>query len=318
MARRITTPPPMGPRRPAPALPCDLDGELKVVLAAWDSQQLHAEQTLTRMCETVARFSRRLKATGVASFCQVTAEDAAGFVLAHLPDGTAPQVPTQHWRRTSVRVLFGTLRNLGYPVADPTVDLKLPPRGLPAVRPLSGDEVTLCRAIALATAGPTSVRAAAWALGEATATSSEIARARICDLDDPTHPTVVVLSGTARVHARRATLTAWGAGILACRVTKLTGLGLGEQERLVYRGEHPPGGPQAQASVCNAVRDTMHAAGLGGEKDLRPESLRNWVGRAAYDTGLPIEQVAQLLGNRSLDTTAGDIALVWDQLGGGQ
>ncbi len=314
MARRITAPPPKGLRRTSQALPSDLDGELRVVLAAWTSQQLHAEQTLTRMCETVARFSGRLKATGVPSFTQVSAQDAAGFVLAHLPDGKAPLVPTQHWRRTSVRVLFGTLRGLGYPVSDPTIDLRLAPRGLPAVRPLSADEVTLCRATALATAGPTSVRAAAWALGEATATSSEIARTRIIDLDDPTHPVRVQLPGTARVHPRCATLTPWGALILAQRVAALTRHGAGSEERIVYRGAHSPGGPQAQASVCNAVRDTMHAAGLGGEPDLRPESLRNWVGRAAYDTGLPLEQVAVLLGNRSLDTTAGDIALDWDTL----
>lgn len=120
MARRITATPASRTRRPAPALPCDLDGELNVVLAAWAGQRLHAEQTLTRMCETVARFSRRLKATGVASFCQVTAEDAADFVLAHLPDGAAPQLATQRWRRTSARVLFGALRNLGHPVAEPT------------------------------------------------------------------------------------------------------------------------------------------------------------------------------------------------------
>jgi hypothetical protein len=44
---------------------------------------------------------------------------------------------------------------------------------------------------------------------------------------------------------------------------------------------------------------------------VRPSSLRHWAGRTAYDAGSPIEAVARLLGHRSLDATAEDIALTW-------
>ena len=44
---------------------------------------------------------------------------------------------------------------------------------------------------------------------------------------------------------------------------------------------------------------------------MRPASLRNWAGRTAYDAGTPIEDVARLLGLRTLDAAAEDIALNW-------
>lgn len=321
MPRRLTTyaltpsssPPPHAPlegavRRPAPRL----RREVEEVLAYWRTSPEHTEQTRLRLSETVTRFKRRLAATGVASLNEVASADAEGFVLALTRFGAPPELSTQHARRTALRTLFRTARRLGLSGTDPTLDLQLPPRGSLAARPLLDDEVTLCRASALMTRGAdTTLRAAAWALGETGAVSSEITTIRIQDLDDPRHPTDVRLPGTRRHDPRVAPLTQWGRLVLAERVAHLRAAGASDSTLIAYGGRAPAGEAKAQAAACNALRDVLNAAGLLAEPDVRPASLRNWAGRRAYDAGSPLEEVARLLGLRSLDAAAEDIALTW-------
>lgn len=308
MARRITSTPPRAATWPASGF----DDELADADAWWARERMHSEQSLVRMTETVTRFASRLTAQGMSSFADATSALAAGFVLAPLPDGSEPEVHTQHARRTALRVLYRALRATGHDVGDPTLDLVLPPRGLRVARPLTDDEMTLCRASALASSRrAASMRATAWALGEATAVSAETTAVRVADLDDAHEPRWVALPGTRRVRARRAELTDWGSLVLARRALELAWRNLGTEALLAYGGAAPPGGAKAQASVCNALRDVLDAAGLAGEADVRPASVRHWAGRTAYDAGTPIEQVANLLGHRSLDATAEDIALDW-------
>jgi integrase/recombinase XerC len=212
-----------------------------------------------------------------------------------------------------LRALYRALRGLELASGDPTLDLELPPRGELAARPLTDDEVTLARISAqvLPRSATAAVRATAWALGEATAVSSEITAVRIADLDSATHRRRVRLPGTRRHDPRTGLLTEWGQQIVARRVEQLVTAGVGPETLLAYGGAAPAGTAKAQASVCNALRDTMHAAGLAAEPDVRPASLRHWAGRRAYDAGAPIHEVALLLGHRSLDEAATDIALDW-------
>lgn len=286
--------------------------ELAAVTARWLADGAHTDQTAARMGETVHRFSARLQASGVNSFSAVTPEAARGFVTARTGDGRTPELATMHARRTALRTLYRTLRVLGRCTGDPTLDLALAPRGLLVARPLTDDEVTLCRASAQMTRGVfASARAVAWALGEASAVSSEITSIRLSDLDNPDAPSLVALPGTRRHDPRTGTLTAWGARVLASRASGLSAAGAGGSALLAYGGAAPPGGAKAQASICNALREVLGAAGLGAEADVRPSSLRHWAGRAAYDAGAPIDVVARMLGHRSLDATAEDIALTW-------
>jgi integrase/recombinase XerC len=292
-----------------------MDDELQGVMLDWQVSDVHSPQTYDRMTETVHRFAARLAAQGVATFTEVTHQQAASFVLAPTSGGRPPQVHTQHARRTAVRTLYRTLRHLNFADGDPTLDLVLPPRGLRVARPLTDEEVTLSRASAQAMPGRRGgMRATAWALGEAGAVSSEITAVRIGDLNDPDHPQRVNLPGTRRLRPRRVGLTPWAHQVLAHRVTALRRAGRGDPGTLLaYGGATPPGGAKAQAAVCNALRDVLNSAGLAGEADVRPSSLRHWVGRSAFDDGAPIQHVAHLLGHRSLDATAEDIALDWAQ-----
>ena len=133
MARRLPLPPDVA-RTTSTQHGWALEQELDEVLIRWFLDATLSEQTLTRMSETVQRFARRLAATGVGSFTDVTPAQARGFVMAPLPDGYGPEVHTKHARRTAVRVLYRTLRVLGYDVGDPSLDLALPPRGVRAAR----------------------------------------------------------------------------------------------------------------------------------------------------------------------------------------
>lgn len=287
---------------------------LLLVQSRWRTDGLHTEQTIARMSETTNRFAGRLLATGATSFAGVTYGEVASFVGARTRAGTEPELATQHARRTAVRTLYKTLRLLGVSVGDPSLDLWLPPRGLLAARPLTDDEVMLCRASCQL--GPHDTvrrRAVASALAEATAVSSEITTIRLSDLDDPDAPTSVALPGTRRHDPRTGQLSEWGRTCLR-QHTLVSRLQPGADPLLAYGGAAPPGGAKAQASVCNAIRDVLDAAGLGDETDVRPASVRNWAGRRAYDTGIGIEQVATMLGCRSLDAAAEDIALSWRQV----
>lgn len=284
------------------------------VLAAWSVSGEFSEQTLARCGETITRFARRLEAQGISEPAAITLEHCRGFVEAATVKGTPPELTTRHVRRTSLRMFFRTLRELGHDVGDPTLDLHLPARSGTSARPLTDTEVTLCRAAArMGEAGSVSLqRAVCWALGEATAVSSEISAVRVGDLDDQQAPRWVRLPGTRRHDPRLGELTEWGSTIVARQVALLS-----ERRRctpatlLTYRGAGTPGEAVAQAAVCNALGAVLTSAGLATEPDVRPASLRNWAGRRLYEAGMPIEQVARRMGARTLDGAASDIALTW-------
>ena len=283
------------------------------VQGRWSASRDFSEQTLARCGETISRFLRRLTAQGVTAVEDITVEHCRGFVSAPTLEGRPPELTTQHARRTALRMMFRTLREMGVDVGDPTLDLHLPARTATAARPLTDAEVTLCRASArLGEAGATSLqRAVAWALGEATAVTSEISAVRVGDVDDPQAPRWVRLPGTRRHDPRLGELTGWGTVILGRQLRVLHDRRCTPATLLTYRGAGTPGQATAQAAVCNAVGAVLALAGLADEADVRPASLRNWAGRRLYDAGMPIEQVARRMGARSLDTVATDLALDW-------
>lgn len=301
------------PQAQAAAVPEDLAGQVQAAVAAWRAGGAFSEQTLVRSEETVRRFGRRLEVQGITYAQAITAEHCQGFLDSMTGRGQRPELATRHARRVALRMLFRTWRDLGLEVADPTLDLRLPPRSSRTARPLTDVEVTLGRAATrLGLAGSASLqRAVAWALAEATAVTSEVSAVRLADLDDPQDPRYVHLPGTRRADPRLGELTDWGAAVVQRQARLLRDRRLPATTLLTYRGAGMPGEQVAQAAVCNAIGAVLDAAGLGSEPDVRPASVRNWAGRRLYDQGMPIERVAHRMGHRSLDATAEDIGLAW-------
>lgn len=283
------------------------------MLQAWRADAVLAPQSGARLEEIGARFVARLERSGRYGWDEVTTQDCASFVSARTRSATTPSAATQHLRRSTVRAIFRTLRQNGAVAGDPTLDLALPPRKRQTYRPLTDDEVMLCRATSrLGESGPASLRrAVAWALGEATAATSEIGGVTLADLDDPSHPTTVRLPQSRRYSARLGHLTPWGTRIVGRHASALLAAGAERSMLVAYAGEGQGGQYLAQASVCTQVTKILELAGLRDDSAVRARSLRGWAGQTLYEAGMPLEQVAVRLGCNSLDAAAAEIGLQW-------
>jgi integrase len=195
-------------------------------------------------------------------------------------------------------------RILGLAESDPTLDVDLPPRSSLPCRPLTDDEVALCRSWAVHTLRDTR-QPAAWALAETGARTSEIPHLRVSDVDLDSGS--VCVHGSSRLEPRSGRLSEWGARQIALRIAELKLKG-DPASPLVYTGE---GGEAAQASSCVAISETLRRAGLGKEPDVRPLSVAAWVGFKILARGGAIDQVARALGMRSLDRAARMVGWDW-------
>jgi integrase len=264
-----------------------------------------SEESAARLIDLMDRFAsfaEHGRDIGVASV--VTGSIVEGFVKARSADGSVPAVATMHIRRAAVRLLFAEGRRLGVVTHDPTLDIVLPPRSSLRARPLTDVEIVLCRSHSIRTLTETR-QPAAWALAEATARSAELADIRVRDLD-PEHARVWI-PGSSKTEARSGSLSDWGVAQIERRLHAL-------------RGAHPDSpfvcrnataGVSATSSASTAITDTLKRAGLHQEADVRPASVAAWAGARAFAAGAPIDQVARLLGIRSLDRAAAFIGFAW-------
>ncbi len=268
-----------------------------------------ADQTMPRVAETVTRFTAYLeRGHRVSSIRHITQEHVEGFVFAPLPDSSgrrSPAIATMHVRRTALRLYFRIARQEGLLEADPTVDLHLSPRSGVAVRPLTSDEIILCRSYSLRTLTATR-HPVAFALAEATARTSEIPHIRVSDLDVVQGR--VWLHGSPKTEDRWGFPSQWGLLQLARRVEALKGES-GQDPRLVYRGSGSE--ESRQAASCIAITQTLERAGLAGEPDVRPLSIVAWAGHCIFTETGRIDEVAVRTGMRSLDRAARLIGWQW-------
>ena len=261
-------------------------------------------QSLPRVLDLLDRFAQFSgRAFGVRCLDDVTPEIARRFVMARAGGGN-PAPATMHLRRSALRLVFCTARELGLATTDPTLDLALPPRSALGVRPLTDDEIATCRSYSLHTL--TSTRpSTAWTLAEASATTAELAEVRLKDVDVDNG--TVWLRGSSKVDPRWAYLDPWGQLQIDRRLRALAATD--PDSLLIYEG---CGSPQSrQASSCMAISETLRRAGLATEPDIRPASVTAWAGARLYTQGATIEEVARRLGRRSLDGTAAFIGLQW-------
>lgn len=290
--------------------PLTVEAAVELARGLWaggDDPRTH--QTVLRMAEIATRFARRLHVLGIDTLDQVTPSQCEEFIYARSRTAAVASISTMRFRRTTLRALFKTLRMNGIDVVDPTADLALPPRPDTTARPLTTDEVVFCRTCTKAARSKDLRRPAAWALAEATAVTSEQAAVTVGHLDDPERPTSVTLPGTRRIRPRVVELTGWARSILQARVAELADPR--PQTRLVYGGTQHPDSVAAQAAACNLVTNILAAAGLSGEPGVRPASVRHWRARLLFEETGRIEDVANLLGHRSLDEAAEAIGFDW-------
>lgn len=262
-------------------------------------QEHLSEQSARRFDEVLGRFELFVqRGFGVNGIEGLEPLHVEAFVRA-----SAPSVATMHLRRSALRLLFRLVRQLTAYDHDLTLDLTLPPRSSLAMRPLTNDEIEVGRSYSLRTLTATR-QPAAWALAEATATTSELPHITIDDLH--LENAKVWLHGGSKNIARWGELTGWGVLQLQRRVSTLR-----NERWLVYQGN---GSPEAkQISCCVAINETLTRCGLALEPDVRPSSIAAWAGRRVYEETNSIEEVACRLGMRSLDRAARFIAHDWHE-----
>lgn len=166
-----------------------------------------APQSLDRFSDLIRRFGRFLSFSyGVVDLQSVTPTMTAAFVRSPSSEDE-PTLSVLHLRRTAVRICFRVAREIGLAEGDPTLDLELPVREPGSLRPLTDDEVELCRYASVASLEETRLPAA-WALAEATARAAELHHVTANDVDLAGGR--VWLPGASRVSARWGQLSPWG------------------------------------------------------------------------------------------------------------
>ncbi len=259
-----------------------------------------APVSLIRVADLIRGFANYLVASGVESSGDITEAHAAAFVHSLTRSKTEPSVATTHLRRTALRIFFREARALGVLSVDPATNIPLPPRSYRDLRPMTDGEIERCRSFAERNRGETSC-ATAWALAEATARVAELGSIRAKDLD--LEEGQVWIGGSANTDARWSTLTDWG-------VNQLQRVGMSRSQPTPDSSLLMPG-RMSSASVYELVASTLRQVGLAKTPGVRPNSIPAWRGAAELAKGASIDQVAVLLGMRSLDRAATFTGFDW-------
>jgi integrase len=286
-----------------------LDTEIECVVSRLVTEGGLSVESKPRVLGLVDRFGIFAgRAFGVASLADVSPAHVDAFVRSSTAEGQLPSVATMRLRRSTLRLLFRTARELGLVDGDPTLDLVLPSRTNETARPLTDLEVQRCRRAALEDL--TSSRLVVpWALGEATARTAEIPHMRVGDLDLAAGR--VWIHGSSNTEPRWGSLSIWGIGQLERHIREQQP---NHDASLTYRGSENPESRRAHSS--QAIRETLQRAGLTMDPYVRPASLAAWAGRQILCATGRIDAAARALGMRSLDGAARLISWDWNYGGG--
>ena len=259
-----------------------------------------APVSLIRVSDLIGGFANFLSASAVEKATEINEVHADAFVRSLTRGGSEPSLATMHLRRSALRIFFREARALGYLSLDPTQDVALPPRYYSDLRPLTDREVNRCRSSAEGMIGDARY-AAAWALAEATARVAELRAIRPCDVDIKGGR--VWITGSSNTESRWAELTDWGS-------EQLDALLSAKPRSTADRPLLVPG-KGSRATVHELIASTLRRAGLAYQPGIRPNSITAWRGAKELAGGASIDEVALLLGMRSLDRTATLIGFDW-------
>ena len=277
----------------------------ELAIASLDASGHLAPASADRLFALMRRFASFVeRAHRLQSVSDIGPEHVHAFIEASTGSGSAPSVATQHLRRSAIRLLFHEAARQGAVDEDPTTDIELPPRSYLSFRPLADYEIELGRSFSRNSLGATR-EPAAWALSETGARTSELPYIRVSDVD--LRARVVHIDGGVKTASRWASLTDWGTVALKRRIEDLGALVPEAPLICVDTTDRT----RARANAYHAVRITLVRAGLGDEPGVCPNSIVAWRGASAMAAGASIEQVAHLLGIRSLDATASFIGWKW-------
>jgi hypothetical protein len=253
-----------------------------------------AASTIEEFADVMGRLTRFMeRGLGVIDVSHIGEAEVRAFIDSRRADGAKPSLSLMRNRRAVCRYLFRTGRALGLCTSDPTALLELPPRRPVGSRPLTDEEVDRCRSSALFHPADL-IHPVAWSLAEATAGTYEIARVRVGDVDMASGS--VRLGGSPRSSARTVAFTDWG--LVQVRRRLNDPRTAPADPLLPLRSRKVP-----RASASMAVIEVLRAAGIKAP-DVRPISVVAWRGARAHAGGMSIEEVASLVGIRSLDRTA--------------
>lgn len=270
----------------------------------------HTRESLDRLTSDMSLFVARLEVLGVSDLSEVTKAHVVEFIDESLRVDKYifrdPSLGTRHFRRAAVRLFFKTARALGLCEHDPTMDINLPRRSERHARPLLDHEVIAGEMASRWTLDLTRLPAA-WALGEATAVSAELAAVEVRDVD--LAGLRVWLRGPAKRTPRWGPLTEWGADAIGRRIAVLDTDD--PTTKLVYGGDGR--GKSGPSAACSALHEVMVLAGLNREPDVRPLSLSAWAGVKEFERTGRIENVALVLGLTSLDRATRAINWSWQR-----
>jgi integrase/recombinase XerC len=212
-----------------------------------------------------------------------------------------PGSSTKRNRLSGLRRAYRSLRQLGYEIPDPTIDVvALLDRTLEA-NVCSDRDIDKLRDGAPIGLFDSS-HAALLALAEAGATNGEVKDVRVSDID--LDEGVVRLAGNGRVDERINPLTEWGIAVLRERFAHISGDDFVVANAIGTRA--------SEATVSQMFR---HIASYGnvGPSGFNINSVRAWRARAIYMETGRIQDAALFLGNRSLDAAVALIGLEWRQ-----
>lgn len=265
------------------------------------------EQAIGRVLQEIAYFVDYALTKGAEYLDEIDEQTCRDFIeqgVFSQERWGAPSVSTQHVRRSAIRLFYRTARHLHLASGDPTLDIVLPPRSARRARPLGDDEEAIARIWCLPTIATTRLPAA-WALGQATATGSEMAAAVVEDVD--LGAMRVWLHGNEHSRDPRwGRLTEWGAKHLRARLDELP-----TEAGTPLISAATASRNARQASSCTAIQQVLNTAGLRGDPGIRPSSLPAWSGRRIFEESGQIEDAATALGVRSLDSAAEIIGWGW-------
>ena len=212
-----------------------------------------------------------------------------------------PGSSTKRNRLSSLRRAFRSLRQMGYELPDPTIDVvALLDRTLDA-NVCSDEDIKKLREGAPIGLFD-SCNAALLALAEAGATNGEVKEIRVSYVN--LEERVVRLPGNARVDERINELSDWGVVVLRERFAHVSG-----DDYVVVNSN---GTKVSEASVSQMFR---HIAAYGnvGRNGFNINSVRAWRARRIYQETGRIQDAALFLGHRSLDSAVALIGLEWRQ-----